>query len=106
MLADGLACFPGVTEADCTPDRVVVGNGRDSVLRPELRWLNTLPGNVKKALRGMYHAVRPCYAQCYLAEFKYRFNRRFDLPGIVPGLLSGALRISPMSERRLKLSLF
>ena len=36
------------------------------------------------ALRGTYHAIRPKYAQRYLAEFEYRFNRRFDLPDINP----------------------
>ena len=33
----------------------------------------------KSALPGTSHAVRPKYAQRYLAEFEYRFNRRFDL---------------------------
>ena len=36
-------------------------------------------GNIKNALRGTYHAIRPKYAQRYLSEFEYRFNRRFDL---------------------------
>ncbi len=31
-----------------------------------------------------YHAVRPKYAQRYLAEFVDRFNRRFGLPDIIP----------------------
>ena len=51
-------------------------------------------GNIKTALRGTYHAVRPKYAQRYLAEFEYRFNRRFDLPDIIPRLVYVALAIS------------
>ena len=46
---------------------------------PEFRWVNTILGNLKNALRGTYHAIRPKYAQRYLSEFEYRFNRRFDL---------------------------
>ena len=48
--------------------------------------------HIKSALRGTYHAIRPKYAQRYLAEFEYRFNRRFDLPDIIPRLLYVALR--------------
>ena len=50
-------------------------------------------------------AVRPKYAQRYLAEFEYRFNRRFDLPDIIPRLVYVALRTPPMPERLLKLRL-
>ena len=57
------------------------------------------------ALCGTYHAVRPKYAQRYLAEFEYRFNRRFDLPEIIPRLVCVALRTPPMPERLLKLNL-
>ena len=60
---------------------------------------------VKNALCGTYHAVRPKYAQRYLAEFEYRFNRRFDLPDIIPRLVYVALRTPPMPERLLKLRL-
>ena len=60
---------------------------------------------VKTALRGTYHAIRPKYAQRYLAEFEYRFNRRFDLPDIIPRLVYVALRTPPMPERLLKLRL-
>ena len=48
--------------------------------------------NIKNALRGTYHAIRPKYAQRYLSEFEYRFNRRFDLPDIIPRLVYVALR--------------
>ena len=73
--------------------------------RPEFRWVNTILGNIKSALRGTYHAIRPKYAQRYLAEFEYRFNRRFDLPDIIPRLVYVALRTPPMPERLLKLRL-
>ena len=71
----------------------------------EFRWVNTILGNIKSALRGTYHAIRPKYAQRYLSEFEYRFNRRFDLPDIIPRLVYVALRTPPMPERLLKLRL-
>ncbi len=84
---------------------MVTGGGKAAVERPEFRWVNTILGNIKSALRGTDHAIRPKYAQRYLAEVVDRFNRRFDLPEIIPGLVYVALRISPMPERLLKLHL-
>ena len=78
-------------------------SGEPAVGRPKFRWVNTILGNIKSALRGTYHAIRPKYAQRYLSEFEYRFNRRFDLPGITPRLVYVALRTPPMQERLLKL---
>src|SRR3546814_6865256 len=47
-------------------------------------------GNVKNALHGTYHALRPKYMQRYLSEFCYRFNRRFELSALVPRFLHAA----------------
>ena len=82
-----------------------MGSGRASVEHPELRWVNTILGNLKSALRGTCHAIRPQYAQHYLSEFEYRFNRRFDLPDIILRLAYVALRTPPMPERLLKVDL-
>ncbi len=105
LRSDGLACFGGVTAAGCMHEPIVVGSGRQAVVRPEFRWVNTILGNIKSALRGTCHAVRPKYAQRYLAGFEYRFNRRFDLPAIIPRLVFVALRTPPKPERLLKLCL-
>ena len=105
VLCDGLACFNGVTAPGCVHEPMVTGGGKAAVERPECRWVNTILGNIKTALRGAYHAVRPKYAQRYLAEFESRFNRRFDLPEIIPRLVYVALRTPPMPERLLKLRL-
>ena len=59
VVSDGLACFHGVTAAGCIHEPVVVGSGRAAVERPEFRWVNTILGNIKNALRGTYHAIRP-----------------------------------------------
>ena len=102
VVSDGLACFNGVSAAGCAHEKVVVGGGKASVEHPEFRWVNTILGNIKSALRAAYHAIRPKYAQRYLAEFEYRFNRRFDLPDIIPRLVYVALRTPPMPDRLLK----
>ena len=92
--AQALGCSPfhGVTAAGCSQELVVIGSGRASVQRPEFRWVNTILGNLKTALRGAYHAIRPKYAQRDLSELESRFNRRFDLPDIIPRLVYVALR--------------
>ncbi len=105
VVSDGLACFHGITAAGCAYDKIVVGSGKASVERPEFRWVNTILGNIKSALRGTYHAIRPKYAQRYLSQFQYRFNRRFDLSDIIPRLAYVALRTPPMPERPLRLNL-
>ena len=65
--------------------------------RPEFRWVSTILGNLKTALRGIYHAIDHAkYAHRYLAEFAYRFNRRFDLAAMVPRLLRAAVTTKPI----------
>ena len=101
----GWPAFMASLRPGCVHEPVVVGSGKAAVERPEFRWVNTILGNIKNALRGTYHAIRPKYAQRYLSEFEYRFNRRFDLPDIIPRLVYVALRTPPMPERLLKLRL-
>ena len=105
VISDGLACFNAVTEAGCLHDKIVCGGGRASIEEPEFYWVNTMLGNLKSALRSTYHAVRPKYAQRYLAEFQYRFNRRVDLCSMFSRLMFVALRTAPMPEKLLKLGL-
>jgi len=99
VVSDGLNCFPGVLEADCTHVPLVTGGGPPSKGHPIFGWVNTVLGNVKSALHGTYHALRPKYLQRYLSEFCYRFNRRFDLAALVPRLIVAAARTPPLSYR-------
>ncbi|MBL8298624.1 MAG: transposase [Rhodanobacteraceae bacterium] len=55
-------------------------------------WVNTMLGNVKNALHGIYQTLSPMDLQRYLSEFCYRFNRRFDLTVIPSRLLRAAAR--------------
>ena len=99
VVSDGLAAFMASPRRAAFISRWWWAAGKAAVERPEFRWVNTILGNIKNALRGTYHAIRPKYAQRYLSEFEYRFNRRFDLPDIIPRLVYVALRTPPMPER-------
>ena len=57
VTSDGLNCFPGVVAAGCSHTAIVTGSGVPS--EPVFLWLNTILGNVKNALHGTYHALRP-----------------------------------------------
>lgn len=99
VVSDGLNCFPGVTAADCTHRAIPTGGGVPSASHPIFGWVNTMLGNVKNALHGTYHALRPKYLQRYLSEFCYRFNRRFDLAALIPRLIVAAARTPPLTYR-------
>ena len=61
--------------------------------------MNTLLGDVKRAIDGTYHACSSHYAGRYLAEFAYRFNRRYQLVDLVPRLAYVAVRTPPLPNR-------
>lgn len=105
VVSDGLWCFGAVTQTAATHERHVVGAGRQSVQRPEFRWVNTILGNLKTAINGTYHSIDHVkYGHRYLAEFAYRFNRRFDLAAMVPRLLRAAVTTKPHPLSVLRLS--
>ncbi|TAN14319.1 MAG: IS1595 family transposase [Rhodanobacter sp.] len=99
VVTDGLKCFPGVTDADCTHTAMPTGGGVPTRGHPIFTGVNTVLGNVKNALHGTYHVLRPKYLQRYFSEFCYRFNRRFDLAALVPRLIVAAARTPPLSYR-------
>lgn len=105
VVSDGLACFMQVTQVACSHERHITGGGKESVKRPEFRWVNTMLGNVKMSLNGTYHSIDHAkYGARYLAEFAYRFNRRFDLAAMVPRLLRAAVTTKPHPLKILRLS--
>ena len=94
VISDGLVCFRQVTQVAASHEPHVTGGGRPN--RPELRWVNTMLGNLKTALAGTYHSFNHNkYAARYLGEFTYRFNRRFDLAAMLPRLLRAAVTTKP-----------
>lgn len=103
VYSDGLACFSAVLENDCHHYSIITGGGPNSVTREEFQWVNTMIGNVKRAINGTYHAINPKHLPRYLAEFCYRFNRRFDLQAIMPRFIFAAAHTPPMPGRLLKI---
>ncbi len=61
--------------------------------------MNTLLGNVNRAVDGTYHARDSRYAGRYLADFAYRFNRRCRLADLVPRLAYVAARTPSLAKR-------
>jgi hypothetical protein len=104
VTSDGLACFAGVTDAECTHHVIVVGTRKPKDL-PAFSWVNTLLGNLKSSFGGAYHAFDfEKYRARYLGTFAYRFNRRFHLETIHSRLLLAATTTGPRPERWLRLA--
>jgi hypothetical protein len=102
VVSDGLWCFRGVTVIGAEHEAIVTGGGKAAVERAELKAVNTLLSNLKRALSGTYHAFKFAkYAHRYLAEFQYRFNRRYDLAAIFSRLLRAAALAPPVPARLL-----
>ncbi|MBA3029323.1 MAG: IS1595 family transposase [Desulfobacteraceae bacterium] len=104
ITSDGLGCFPGFEEAGCTHMSIVTGGGAASVDIPDFKWVNTMIGNLKNAIRGTHHSISRKHIPRYLAEFCYRFNRRFRLGEMIERFLWVAARTVPMPQRLLKLA--
>jgi transposase-like protein len=104
VVSDGLSCFAGVQSAGCQHTAIVTGGGPGSVTLEAFTWVNTMIGNVKKAIHGTYHAISAKHLPRYLAEFCYRFNRRFKLEDMIARLGYVAVHTPPMPDRLLKLA--
>lgn len=105
VVSDGTPAFAQVGIVGATHERHVTGGGRQGAQTPQLRWVNTMLGNLKRSMAGTYHAFDHAkYARRYLAEFAYRFNRRFDLAGMLPRLLQALVTTGPLPARVLRCS--
>lgn len=104
LISDGLWAFKGLAEAGYSHEPIRTGGGADGVRVLAFHWVNTVLGNVKTAMHGTYHAIRPKHLPRYLAEFEYRFNRRYKLEELVPRLTFAAVHTPPMPGRLLKLA--
>lgn len=104
VTSDGLACFNGFEEAGFNHTAIITGGGANSMKNILFIWLNTILGNLKNALRGVYHSMSQKHLPRYLAEFEYRFNRRFDLSVLFKQLIADSIKTPPMPCRTLKLA--
>lgn len=105
VYTDGLACFRRIEDAGHAHTVLVTGGGRAATEAKGARWVNVLLANLKRAISGVYHAVRQGkYARRYLAEAAWRFNRRFRLREMLPRLATALMRCKPCPERILRLA--
>ena len=104
VISDGLPCFSAVKTAGCRHTAIVTGGGFESVAIAEFKWVNTMIGNVKNAIKGTYHSVSKKHLPRYLAEFSYRFNRRFQLENMLARFIYVSLRTHAIPLRILKLA--
>ena len=102
--SDKLACFRAVEQAGCSHTPILMSGPGVSRRRHALNWVDTMLGNVKNAIHGTYHAIRPKHLPRYLAEFSYRFNRRLDLANLLPRLAVAAAQTPPMPYRLVTLA--
>jgi transposase-like protein len=104
VASDGLACFRSVKAIGCGHQPIIVRGRKPSEI-PELKWVNTVLGNLKTSLSGAYHgfAFRK-YAARYLGAFAYRFNRRFDLSTLHERLVIAAVHCAPQPQRRIRVA--
>jgi ribosomal protein L37AE/L43A len=102
-VSDGLNCFPAIEDAK-SYNLSIAANKNTDLYRKIFKWLNTVIGNVKTAIRGVYHAISDRHVPRYLAEYCYRFNRRFKLADMVASLLKYCLKTPPMPYRLLKMA--
>ena len=96
---DGLECFSAVTEAGCKHIPTVTSRIYKAHKLDSFRWVNTVLGNVKTAIRSTFRAVNDRHSNRQLAEFEYRINRRFDLAAMIPRLVWAAVRTEPRPYR-------
>lgn len=103
VYSDGLGAFRAVVALGHAHTVIDAGGGRGATQAEGARWVNTVLGNVKRALDGTYHAFRFAkYAERYLGEAAWRFNRRFRLEALVPRAVVAAARCPAWPERKLR----
>lgn len=102
-VSGGLNCFPGIEDAQSN-HLSIPANKHEKLSRNIFKWLNTVIGNIKTAIHGVYHSISYKHLPRYLAEYCYRFNRRFNLGGMIISLLKHSLLTPPMPQRLLKLA--
>ena len=68
-----------------------------------MKWVNTVLGNIKRAIDGCYHSIR-CqkYARRYLHEATWRFNRRDKMATIIFKLIDASVQCTTVTERALR----
>lgn len=83
---------------------IVTGGGKQACEIPQLKAVNTVPGNLKTVITGTFHAFKfDKYADRYLAEYQFRFNRRFVLGSLAQAIIRAAASCKPTPMRALRM---
>ena len=83
---DGLACFTAIAAAGGIHLPRVTDGDRSSAKKPDFKLVNTMLGNGKNAITGIYFSMSKKHLPSYSAVFEYRFNRRYNLPTMIERL--------------------
>ena len=104
VFTDGLSAFDALEERGHPRTLVVTEGRRAACVAPGAIWVNTVLGNVKRAIDGRHHAFKfRKYADRYLSEATWRFNRRFNLASMAGELIRAlADRTMHWSESHLR----
>ena len=98
---DGALAYAGLKKCSFLVQQFDIS--KNLSLRDHLfKWINTLMGNVKRAIDGTFHALRIPYMQRYLDGFVWRFNRRFDLQHCFDSLIQTASLTQPLTCKQLR----
>jgi hypothetical protein len=103
VVSDGLNCFPGIEDGKSNHFSISTSKHKE-LSRVIFKWLNTAIGNVKTAIRGVYHSISDKHVPRYLAEYCYRYNRRFSMGGMITSLLKQSVITAPMPNRLLTMA--
>ncbi len=68
-----------------------------------LPWVHTLIGNVKSAIKGIFHGTSMKHLQRFPDEYCYRFNRRFKESELFDRLITACVRTSTVTYAELTL---
>jgi len=103
IYCDGLGGFHAFDDLGLAPQRMPSQPGRKAAQHPRMKWVNTVLGNIKRAIDGRYHSIR-CqkYARRYLHEATWRFNRRDTMGDIIFNLIDASIRCQTVTERMLR----
>jgi len=99
VLSDGMPGFRGVEQASIHHTAIKTTRNRHAQ-DVVFRWVNTILGNVKRAIDGTYHAIRRPYIDRYLILFQFRFNHRFNLKAMMTTTIKLMVDTQPIRGKK------
>ena len=88
-----------MTTTKCHHKAVVTGGKHPNDL-PQIRWINTLLGNLKTSFSGTLHAFNfDKYARRYLGGYCFRFNPGSSMAGMTERIANAVCCCMPLTER-------